>query len=89
LLLSGQGPTSDPMAQSGGFTLKWLIQAYQWYPEREKFFNNFFEKLAGTKELRNQIRQGMSEEQIRKSWEPGIQAFKKIRKQYLLYPDFE
>lgn len=69
-----------------GLTLKWLIQAYQWYPEKDKFFTNFFEKLAGTTTLRKQIESGMSEEEIRKTWEPGLTSFKKIRSKYLLYP---
>lgn len=70
-----------------GFTLKWLIQAYQWFPEKDKFFNSFFEKLAGTTQLRKQIESGISEDDIRKTWEPGLTAFKKIRKKYLLYPE--
>jgi hypothetical protein len=36
-----------------------------------------------------QIRDGKSEDEIRKSWEPGLTQFKAIRKKYLLYPDFE
>ncbi|NLF42463.1 MAG: DUF1343 domain-containing protein, partial [Bacteroidales bacterium] len=40
-------------------------------------------------QLENQIKEGLSEEQIRKTWEPGIKAFKEKRKKYLLYPDFE
>lgn len=49
------------------------------------FFNNFFPKLAGTNDLQQQIENGVSEEDIRKSWEPGLQRFKNIRKKYLLY----
>ncbi|GAI14130.1 unnamed protein product, partial [marine sediment metagenome] len=40
-------------------------------------------------ELAKQIKEGKSEAEIRKSWEPKLAAFKKIRKQYLMYPDFE
>jgi uncharacterized protein YbbC (DUF1343 family) len=36
-----------------------------------------------------QIIAGKSETEIRNSWQPGIETFKKIRKKYLLYPDFE
>jgi uncharacterized protein YbbC (DUF1343 family) len=73
------------------FNIKWLIQAYNWYPEKEKFFNdnNFFEKLAGTKDLRRQITEGMREEKIRASWEKDIDSFMQIRRKYLLYRDFE
>lgn len=53
------------------------------------FFKPFFNKLAGTAELRKQIESGMSVEDIRKSWEPELSAFKEKRKEYLLYKDFE
>lgn len=67
----------------------WLARAYDWYPEKDKFFNNFFEKLAGTYELRKQIENKVPEAEIQASWKPGISAFKQIRKKYLLYADFE
>jgi uncharacterized protein YbbC (DUF1343 family) len=73
----------------GQLQLKWLLLAYQWYPEKDKFFNDFFSKLAGTKELRKQIEKGMGEGEIRASWQDNLIAFKKIRKKYLLYKDFE
>lgn len=73
----------------GRMKLMWLKRAYEWYPYKEKFFSPFFEKLAGTKELRKQIEQGMTEQEIVASWQPGINAFKQIRKKYLLYKDFE
>jgi uncharacterized protein YbbC (DUF1343 family) len=69
--------------------LFWLVRAYEWYPYKEKFFNDFFEKLAGTKELRKQVEKGMSEEDIRATWQKDIAVFKQIRKKYLLYADFE
>ena len=67
----------------------WLQRAYDWFPDKDKFFNNFFEKLAGTSELRKQVEKGVSETDIQASWEPGLKAFKQIRKKYLLYTDFE
>jgi uncharacterized protein YbbC (DUF1343 family) len=69
--------------------IKWLLEAYQNFPEKNKFFTSYFEKLAGTATLRKQIEQGLSEDAIRKSWEPGLNKFKAIRKKYLLYPEFE
>ncbi len=69
--------------------LYWLISMYKAYPEKDKFFIPYFEKLAGTKDLRKQIESGMSEEEIRKSWEPKLGEYKKMRKKYLLYTDFE
>jgi uncharacterized protein YbbC (DUF1343 family) len=78
--------------------LKWIINAYKLFPEKGKFFilpksgkmeESFFNKLAGNNELWQQIKRGESEADIRKSWEPALSEFKKIRKKYLLYEDFE
>jgi len=66
--------------------LKWLMKAYESTSDKEVFFNSFFVKLAGTKKLQEQIEKGVSESEIRKSWEKGLQEFKIIRKKYLLYP---
>jgi uncharacterized protein YbbC (DUF1343 family) len=65
--------------------LKWLIKAYQTTNDQSKFFNPFFTKLAGTKKLQQQIENRIPEEEIRKSWGKGLQDFKKMRAQYLIY----
>ncbi len=69
--------------------LFWLKDFYDQYPVKKKFFNDFFDKLAGTDLLRKQIINGDSEEKIRASWQADIKKFKAIRKKYLLYDDFE
>ncbi len=66
--------------------LEWLVDAWRNYPKEDRFFNAFFEKLAGTDQLRKQIESGMSESEIRASWKTGLSAFSKIREKYLLYP---
>jgi uncharacterized protein YbbC (DUF1343 family) len=77
--------------------LKWLMEAYKLFPVKDSFFiipksgmmkQSFFNKLAGNNELWQQLRDGASEEAIRKSWKPQLDAFKQIRKKYLLYKDF-
>jgi uncharacterized protein YbbC (DUF1343 family) len=70
--------------------LKWLMNAYKLFPEKDKFFisSAAVSRLSGENKLMNQIRSGKSEEEIRKSWEPALSNFKKIRKKYLLYKDF-
>jgi len=79
----------DVLEKTGGkFQLHWLIAAYNAYPEKDKFFTAFFVKLCGSAKLAEQIKNGNSEEMIRRSWQKDIDAFKKIRKKYLLYPDF-
>ncbi len=80
--------------------LGYLLEAYKLFPDKSKFFliskkeniqptDYFFNKLAGNATLMQQIKEGKSETEIRKSWEPQLTAFKQIRKKYLLYPDFE
>ena len=65
--------------------LKWLIKAYANTSDKTVFFNDFFTKLAGTKKLQEQIIEGVSEKDIRKSWETDLNAFKETRKKYLIY----
>ena len=55
----------------------------------EQFFNQFFNKLAGNDILQNQIKSGIPESEIRKSWQPALDTFKSIRKKHLLYDDFK
>lgn len=71
-----------------GFTLKYLIKTYSLYPDKEHFFNSFFYKLAGNKSLQQYISEGKTESEIEKLYQPGVEAFKKVRKKYLLYKDF-
>jgi uncharacterized protein YbbC (DUF1343 family) len=73
--------------------LQWMFELYRAYPAKQIFFDatlnkqiGNFDKLAGTALLRRQIITGVSEKDIRKSWEPGLTRFKSIRKKYLLYP---
>ena len=65
--------------------LDWIIDAYKQCNEKEKFFNNFFDKLAGTDKLRKQIISGKTAAAIKESWKEGLEEFKKIRGKYLMY----
>jgi uncharacterized protein YbbC (DUF1343 family) len=69
--------------------LNYLLLFYNDLKPNEKFFIPYFEKLAGTDQLRIMILEGKSIEEIRKSWKAGLDDYKKIRVKYLLYPDFE
>ncbi len=69
--------------------LHWLIGYYNFFKDRKEFFNAYFDKLAGTDALRKQILENKSEHEIKKSWEDDLNEFKKIRRKYLLYADFE
>jgi uncharacterized protein YbbC (DUF1343 family) len=65
--------------------LKWLMKAYAETTDKSKFFNAFFTKLAGTKKLQEQIEKGVSENNIRASWQKGLTDFKEMRSKYLIY----
>ncbi|MFO7999412.1 MAG: DUF1343 domain-containing protein [Bacteroidales bacterium] len=69
--------------------LDYLLEAYRSFPDKSGFFNPYFEKLAGNGLLRMQVLAGLSAEQITESWQEGLEEFRKIRRKYLLYPDFE
>ncbi|MGK7397931.1 MAG: exo-beta-N-acetylmuramidase NamZ family protein [Candidatus Cyclobacteriaceae bacterium M3_2C_046] len=73
----------------GGFSLKYLIEFYNKADFKDTFFNNYFNTLAGNDELQQQIKAGIDEESIRMSWLEDLNAFNKLRRQYLLYPDQE
>jgi len=77
--------------------LHWLLEAYRLFPVKDSFFiepksgkpeDYFFNKLAGNADLMQQIKNNVPENDIRKSWEPALSEFKKIRKKYLMYDDF-
>lgn len=83
--------SSDSLAKRTQIDLSYLLTAWKYYRDKSTFFlaYGYFEKLAGTDELKRQLLEGKSIEQIRASWADDLQRFKSIRKKYLLYKDFE
>jgi uncharacterized protein YbbC (DUF1343 family) len=73
----------------GQINLNWIIDFYKKLSKGDKFFISYFEKLSGTSKLREQIKKGLSEKEIKQTWKKDIEVYKKIRIKYLLYPDFE
>ena len=65
--------------------LSHLIKSYEECPDSIIFFNSFFDKLAGNSTLKQQIIDGLSEDEIRKGWTNDLEEFKKIREDYLIY----
>ena len=65
--------------------LKYLLNSYKNSSRKDQFFNSFFVKLSGTKNLQKQIVEGTSEKEIRSSWKKGLRDFKTIRTKYLIY----
>jgi len=69
--------------------LRFLLEAYEFFPRKDEFFTSYIDKLAGTDQLRKQIEAGWDEARIRASWEQGLEQYKLIRKKYLIYDDNE
>lgn len=72
---------------TGKLYMYWLQSLVEFEKYDPKFFNSFFDKLAGTDALRKQLLEGKKEDEIRKSWQPGLEKFKLVRARYLLYKD--
>ena len=83
------GVSLEKIEISDQLNLSWLIDAYNKLPKNYIFFKDSFERIAGTDNLRKQIINKVSINQIRKSWEPGLENYKKLRKKYLIYPDYD
>ncbi len=83
----------EALVKSKKINLQWMIELYKNYPNKAKFFDQSIHRqigninfLAGDYAFKKQIEAGMSEAEIRKTWEPGLKAYKQMRKKYLLYP---
>jgi hypothetical protein len=70
------------------FNLHWLAGAFEVLGRDSSFFTPYFDKLAGTARLREQIISGTAVEKIRSSWQEDLDKFMAIRKKYLIYEDF-
>jgi uncharacterized protein YbbC (DUF1343 family) len=81
------------LRKSRQINLQWIMELYKAHPYKEKFFDSklskemgTIERLTGSALFRQQIIDGVSEKEIRASWEPGLSDYKTMRKKYLLYP---
>ncbi|SFS87116.1 exo-beta-N-acetylmuramidase NamZ family protein [Sphingobacterium wenxiniae] len=84
---------TEELRKSGKINIQWIMELYKAHPHKEKFFESKFSNQMNNIEIqignglfRQQIIDGVSEEEIRKSWEPGLSQYKEMRKKYLLYP---
>jgi uncharacterized protein YbbC (DUF1343 family) len=82
-LCYGKDLRDEPLSHQ--FTLSYLLDAYRIADKGASFFNAFFDKLAGSDQLRKSIIAGKSEESIRSSWQRKLDAYKTKRKLYLIY----
>jgi len=69
------------------FTLKYIIDFYQKFKDKEKFFKRpeWFNLLVGNDVLIEQIKNGLSESEIKATWKPELDAYMKMREKYLFY----
>jgi uncharacterized protein YbbC (DUF1343 family) len=70
------------LRKSRRINIGWMIELYNAYPYKDKFFDRSqsnqmgdINKLAGTDKFQEQIKAGMSEEEIRATWEPGLSEY--------------
>ncbi|MBN8784768.1 MAG: DUF1343 domain-containing protein [Terrimonas ferruginea] len=73
--------------------IEWMLELYQQYPDKARFFDRSVSKqigrievLAGNGVFKEQVMAGKSAEEIRRTWEPGLSNYKKMRLKYVLYP---
>lgn len=83
ILLTEFGKSFMPL--HNGLYLSWLVDFYKETTDKDKFFNDFFDKLAGTDQLRKQVIAGKTADEIVQSWQPALDVYKSMRKKYLLY----
>ena len=88
-----RGYDVEELRRKRQINLSWMKELYAAYPDKARFFDRSYHKqignidrLSGRTEFKEQIIAGLSEEEIRKTWEPGLTAFKAKRQKYLLYP---
>lgn len=84
---------TEALIKSQKLNIQWMIDLYKAYPDKAKFFDKSqsnqigdINRLAGVYDFKKQIESGVTEENIRKSWEPGLTKYKEMRQQYLIYP---
>lgn len=79
---------SKIMIGQRNINLFWLMSTYEGLGCDSSFFTSFFDKLAGNSDLKRQIMEFYTEEQIRKTWQPELDEYLKMRSKYLIYSDF-
>jgi len=77
----------DSLRASKQLNLNWLLEFYHQFPNKQAFFreDHFFDLLAGTRNLQQQILDGKTEAEIRETWAEDLMAYRAIRLKYLLY----
>lgn len=83
----------EKLRKSGKINIQWIRELYKAYPKKESFFDfkqsreiGNIDFRTGDSNFKQQIIDDVPEEEIRKTWEPGLTKYKQMRKTYLIYP---
>lgn len=79
-------PSIDEI-NAAGINLQYIIDAYNNLAVGDAFFRSFFENLIGRGYVREMIEAGAAAEEIKARWAPDVEAFKALRRPYLLYEE--
>ncbi|MFK7811764.1 MAG: exo-beta-N-acetylmuramidase NamZ domain-containing protein [Maribacter sp.] len=80
------GKDLSEISKMSEVSLQWIIDAYKNSTDTSKFFNTSgFTKHAGTEKLQKQIESGLSEKEIKATWQTDLEKFQKVREKYLIY----
>ncbi len=81
--------SADSLFKAAHIDLSPLLDFYCELPNKADFFlaTRYFDRLAGTLTLRQQVEEGNFESDIRASWQPDLDYYREIRRKYLLYPE--
>lgn len=79
---------TDEQIIAAGVNLEYVIDAWRHSGMTEKeFFKPFFTLLTGTPRVQRMIVEGCSADEIRASWTAEVEAFRELRRPYLIYPE--
>ncbi|MBP3432929.1 MAG: DUF1343 domain-containing protein [Alistipes sp.] len=70
-----------------GINIGYVVDAYNNLAMGDEFFKPMFEKLIGVKWVREMIMEDATAEEIEARWAADVEAFKQLRKRYLLYKE--
>ncbi len=77
--------TDRSLYRSFGTALEIIRTVRDMYPDKFAFHKDYFDKVAGTAKVREALEAGTPVRAILDSFEPGLAAFRELRKDYLLY----
>jgi uncharacterized protein YbbC (DUF1343 family) len=82
----------DSLFLSGVLILENFYREFEEYKrthpaEKNSFFKDYFTDLSGSKKLQSALEKKIPAKQIWESWRGPVDAFKNIRKKYLMYPE--